>query len=128
MARKCILCGKKYEYCPNCSRDAKKEPWHTIYDSENCRNISKALTDYNLNKITKEAARDALSKCDLSVELNDHYRSEIDAIMTEPKPVVEFKPKRSAKAKIKPIDEPIVIDEVKEEEVFEPFDGVVITE
>ena len=53
MARKCILCGKEYAYCPSCPKDAKKESWYTIFDNENCKNISKALTDYNLNKISK---------------------------------------------------------------------------
>ena len=97
MARKCILCGKKYEYCPGCPRDAKKETWYAIYDNENCKNISKALTDYNLNQITKDEAREALSKCDLSIQLDDHYRNEIDAIMA--------KPKRGMRTKIQIFDE-----------------------
>ena len=94
MARKCILCGKEYEYCPSCPKDAKKETWYAIYDSENCKDISKALTDYNLKKITKEEARESLSKCDLSIQLNDHYRNEINAIMVKPKKV--SKPKQVA--------------------------------
>ena len=57
MARKCILCGKEYEYCPSCPKDAKKETWYAIYDSENCKDISKALTDYNLKKITFRGLR-----------------------------------------------------------------------
>lgn len=128
MARKCILCGKDYKYCPSCPKDAKKETWYAIYDSENCKNISKALTDYNLNKISKEEARKALSVCDLSVQLNEHYRNEINVIMAGSEPIVETKLKRGARAKIKPVDDAIITNEIKEEEVFEPFDGVVITE
>ena len=110
MARKCILCGKKYEYCPGCPRDAKKETWYAIYDNENCKNISKALTDYNLNQITKDEAREALSKCDLSIQLDDHYRNEIDVIMA--------KPKRGMRTKIQIFDE-IAAEPVLEEVINE---------
>ena len=85
MARKCILCGKEYTYCPSCPKDAKKESWYAIFDNENCKNISKTLTDYNLNQISKVEARHALLACDLSIQLNDHYRNEINAIIEKPK-------------------------------------------
>lgn len=131
MARKCILCKQEYKYCPSCSKDDKKETWHALYDSENCKNISQTLTNYNLNKITKEEAREALSKCDLSIELNDHYRSEINAIMA--------KPKRMAKPKVEVevVEErPVVVEEqpaiesvqpIAEEAKEEPI-GVVLEE
>ena len=95
MSKKCILCGKQYEYCPSCPKDKYKETWYMLYDSENCRNISRALTDYNLKKISKEEAQSLLRKCDLSKvdELEEHYRKEINAIMTEPEaPAVEPEP------------------------------------
>ena len=85
MARKCILCGTEYTYCPGCPKDATKESWYAIFDNENCKNISKALTDYNLNKISKSEARHALLACNISIELNDHYRNEINAIIERPK-------------------------------------------
>ena len=118
MARKCILCGKEYEYCPSCRKDAKKETWYAIYDSENCKNISKALTDYNLKRITKEEANETLSTCDLSIKLNDHYRSEIEEIMT--------KPKRGLRVKAGVIEEDIFEDVKKE--VQESLNGVVTIE
>ena len=129
MARKCILCGKEYKYCKSCSKDTKKETWHTLYDTENCKNISKALTDYNFKKITKEEARDILSQCDLTIKLNDHYRNEIETIMV--------KPKRGTRAKAMVIDEVMpemaeeivqeLVEEIKEE-VQEELSGVVIEE
>ena len=124
--RKCILCGTEYSYCGSgCRGDAGKPTWMKLYCSDNCRNIFTALNNYNFNLIDKTQAHELLAACDLSIELNAHYRGEIDAIMAVSEPIVEPKPKRSAKAKIKPIDDPIVVDEVKEEKVFEPFDGVV---
>lgn len=109
MARKCILCGSEYTYCKSCPKDIKKETWHTLYDTENCKNISQALTNYNLKQITKEDAREILSTCDLSIELNEHYRSEIEEIMS--------KPKRGQRAKALIIDE-VIPEEIKEE-IFE---------
>ena len=118
MARKCILCGNEYKYCKSCQKDAKKEPWHVLYDNENCKNISKALTDYNFKTITKDEARNLLSKCDLSIELDSHYRNEINAIMA--------KPKRGLRAKLNIMEEAMP-EEIKEEAQEEP-NGVVITE
>ena len=116
MARKCILCGNKYEYCPSCPKDAKKETWYAIYDSENCKNISKTLTDYNLNQITKSEAKTRLSDCDLTIELNDHYRGEINDIMAFEEISTEeiTKPKRNARYKTKIVEEAIP-EEIKEE-------------
>ena len=124
MARKCILCGKEYNYCKSCKDDFKREPWHTLYDTENCKDISKALTDYNFKRITKYEAVELLAKCDLTVELNDHYRNEIDEIMA--------KPKRGARAKMNIVIDEFMhveheaVEEVLEEAVEEPVEVVVI--
>lgn len=128
MARKCILCGKEYKYCKNCQSDYKKELWHSLYDTENCKDISKTLTDYKFDRITKDEAREILSKCDLTIDCHDNYRNEINAIMT--------KPKRGTRAKAMVIDEIIqepelveqVIEEIKEEAKEEEPNGVVIEE
>ena len=133
MARKCILCGTEFNYCKYCPKDAKKEVWHTLYDTENCKNISKALTDYNFKRINKEEAHALLKECDLSLDLNDHYRGEINEIMA--------KPKRGSRAKAQIVDEAIpepevvevqevieqIIEEVKEE-AEEDLCGVVTIE
>ncbi len=114
MARKCILCGNEYTYCPSCPKDAKKESWYAIFDNENCKNISKTLTDYNLNKISKVEARHALLECDLSIKLNDHYRNEINAIIE--------KPKHGKRAELKILDEAMIIEQV----ATEPESHVVV--
>ena len=120
--RKCVLCGKEYEYCPNCPKDSRKPLWHKLYHSENCRNIFEALNNYNFKLATKEETQEILSKCDLSIELNDHYRGEIEAIMPK---------KRGMRAKVMIVDEVVPeaepVEEIKEEAEEEP-NGVVITE
>lgn len=85
--RKCILCKKEYNYCPNCNKDRNKPTWYRLYCSQACHDIFDILNNYNFKLITKEEAKMLLSKCDLSIvsELNDHYRAEIESLMAEPK-------------------------------------------
>lgn len=118
MARKCIVCGNEYSYCRTCPKDAKKESWYALYDNENCKNISQALTDYNFKRITKEEAKDALAKCDLSIKLGEYYRTALDLVMS--------KPKRGARAKLNIVDE--AISEKLVEDIQEELNGVVIEE
>ena len=95
MGRKCTLCKKDYSYCPNCTKDKSKPTWHRLFCCENCRNIFNALNQYNFKLISKEETQSLLRKCDLSKvdELSEHYRNEINAIMTEPEaPAVEAEP------------------------------------
>ena len=120
MARKCVLCKKEYEYCPNCTKDSRKPLWYKLYCSDNCHNIFEALNNYNFKLSTKEDTQAILSKCDLTLELNDHYRGEINEIM--------LKSKRGLRAKVNIIDEVSVeADSIKEEAQEEP-DGVVTIE
>lgn len=66
--RKCATCGTKYSYCPNCNRT---EPsWMTSFHSENCKTIFQICTQYNVDLLTKEQAKEALNACDLSNKEN----------------------------------------------------------
>lgn len=125
--RTCALCGKEYSYCPTCRNDSNKPAWYKLFDSENCKTIFNALNNYKFKLISKEEAQDILKDCDLTIELNERYRKEIDEIMV--------KPKRGAKAKINIIDEigpepelvEEVLQEIEVEAIIEP-EEVVITE
>lgn len=66
--RKCVTCGEKYSYCPNCDRKAPY--WMTEFHDENCKNIFQLCTQYNVGLLTKEQAQEALSACDLSNKEN----------------------------------------------------------
>ena len=123
MARKCIVCGTEYNYCRTCPKDAKKETWYALYDSENCKNIAQALTDYNFKRITKDEVKESLAKCDLSLDIHEYYRSILDTVMT--------KQKRTPKVKAAIVEETVAeqapIEEVKDE-TQEELSGVVVTE
>lgn len=63
----CIICGKDYHLCIACERNKSNwKPWKALTDTENCYEIYKVLNDYGFNKISKEEARNLLSKLDLS--------------------------------------------------------------
>ena len=60
----CIVCGKSYKYCSGCAEYTHLEPWHSIYCSDNCKEIFNIVSMYN--KVPKEETRSRLNKCDLS--------------------------------------------------------------
>lgn len=68
--RVCIVCGKEYEYCGNCSAHRNLETWHTIYHDSNCREVFNITSEYMTKMITKEEARKKYGKCDLSNKEN----------------------------------------------------------
>ena len=58
----CILCGTKYTYCNNCAEFDHLPYWMICYCSRNCKDIFDTLSAYNMKQITKDKARDILSK------------------------------------------------------------------
>lgn len=70
--RKCIVCGREYYYCShNCMDSINKPSWYTIFHDENCHDIYGAVANI-LPQEGKEAAKEALDKCDLSNKENFH--------------------------------------------------------
>ena len=70
----CIVCSKKYSYCPTCNEDRNKMPWHNIYCSENCKIIFEVASDYLAEALDRKEAKDKLAKCDLSKKNNFHAK------------------------------------------------------
>ena len=68
--RECYLCGAKYEYCPTCYQDRLKPSYMADFHEENCRNIFDICTRFNMELMSKEEAKAALEKCDLSNKAN----------------------------------------------------------
>ena len=58
--RKCFICGKEYEYCPNCS-NAGEQPWKFLYHDEKCVDISNIWYAYRGKEITKDEAKTKMS-------------------------------------------------------------------
>lgn len=64
--RICCICGRGYEYCPTCGKDAGKPTWYFIFDGQNCHDIYEICTQYRDKKIDVRKAYELISKLDLS--------------------------------------------------------------
>lgn len=90
--RKCILCGTEYTYCSGCQKDKSKPLWMGEFHEENCKIIFKTCVSFYMQHITKDQAKEILSKCDLSKQstFTPTVQNQLAVIFAEdPKPVVE---------------------------------------
>ena len=71
--RKCIVCGKEYEFCGGCKRK-NKPSWMNLYHEENCKDIWHAITTF-YDKDGAVAAAERLSNLDLSDM--DNFREDV---------------------------------------------------
>ena len=68
--RKCIVCGKEYEYCNRCRSHASMPTWMALYHDDNCRSIMNIATEYMAGNLPKADAKSELGKCDLAGKKN----------------------------------------------------------
>ena len=120
--RICTVCGKEYEFCPDCREYALQPSWKNIYHDENCREIAHILTAVG-RTITAEEAREKIAKCDLTNKdnFNEVWRKPLFELLGINEKVEE--PKAEKK-----IEEPKVelkVEEIKiEEKAVEPKEDV----
>ena len=90
---KCLRCAASYSYCNNCYDFRNYPLWMNSFHDENCKNIFETCTNYNFKLITKEQAKEALSKYDLSNRANFSacVKRDLNTILAESKPSVEKK-------------------------------------
>ena len=84
--RKCICCGKIYEYCPNCEK-RNNNPWMVTFDCLLCKELFNEVSLYNVKRVTKEAVQDFVKRrgiTDFSV-----YEAPIRKVLEETKVVAE---------------------------------------
>ena len=89
--RTCVLCGKKYEYCPRC--DETRPTFYLKYCGENCRDISLVMNKYSFKHLSQDEAAAELSKLNLELEKykeqDKKYIESILAVVKKPEPIVE---------------------------------------
>lgn len=83
--RECYLCGKDYQYCSTCSHDKMKPAWMSEFHSENCKNIFDICTRFNMSMMSKNEAKAALEKCDLTNKENfkSYVKRDLENIFAE---------------------------------------------
>ena len=93
--RECYLCGEHYKYCPTCSQDKMKPSYMADFHDFNCKEIFSICTRFNMGLISKEEAKSALEKCDLSNKANfaQYVQKDLENIFAD-----ENKSKKSKKA------------------------------
>lgn len=99
--RKCIVCGKEYEYCNNCKSHIGLPAWKAIYCDENCRNIMNISTDYMAGCLTKTAAKLKLDTCDLSDKKS--FKESVLNVVNE-----IYASKKSTKAEVKKATDDVI--------------------
>ena len=120
--RTCTVCGKEYEFCPDCREYALQPSWKNIYHDENCREIAHILTAVG-RTITAEEAKEKIAKCDLTNKdnFNEVWREPLFELLginekvEEPK-VEEKIEEPKAEEKIKKVEEEKTEEDVKTEE------------
>ena len=117
--RKCLACGERYTYCPDCSRaDALKPAWSSQFCCESCATMWSTLTKFGMGRLTKSEAKDIISN--LELQPIESYMACVQRdyakIMHEDK-----KTRKSHK-----IIEPIVVEPIIEEQLEEVVEHMVI--
>ena len=85
--RKCLCCGKEYDYCPNCGKAST--PWKFNYDTEACKELFNIISAYNMNLVKENRVIDILNKysiTDFSI-YRDNIKDVLNKINTETKKV-----------------------------------------
>lgn len=118
--KKCLACRTSYSHCPGCSRADRLAPaWKSQFCDEDCMNLWMALTRYNMNILTKNEAKEIISK--INLKPIDSYvecvRRDYDKVMAEEKK--SRKIKKSAPVVEEPMADTIVEPVVMPEFVLE---------
>ena len=110
--RKCLSCGKSYDFCPDCRGADRLAPaWKSEFCCEDCKTLWSTATKFNIGKLTKAEAKAIIASIELKPA--EQYvaciQRDLKNIMFE-----ESKPKRGKRTAMAIIDEAIK-PEIKEE-------------
>lgn len=75
--RKCICCGKEYEYCNHCGKGT--EPWKNLYDSKECQEVMNIVSAYNIGRADANQVKAVLDK--YNVTDYNKYKDSINAVL-----------------------------------------------
>ena len=122
--RKCIICGKLYNYCPNCSGIDNRPLWYASFDSEQCKDIFDIASKHRNNKAPIEELYKELSKYNIndvgSEIISPSVREDIEQILQYKTPIQkEFEKMEEVLGETKEDDD---VEETTNEE--EPIDIV----
>lgn len=105
--RKCIFCGKTYEYCPHCNDYNKYPGWMDKFDSEECRDIYNAMCGYSIRTFTSEQVKEVLDKYNIKdySKFSEVIRKRLNEILPTNKTTVNEDVETKSVSESKPITE-----------------------
>ena len=56
----CVVCGKEYEYCGHCDKNAQENNWKKKYCSKDCSDVFDIVSKYAYKHISIEDAKNEL--------------------------------------------------------------------
>lgn len=93
--KKCLFCGKEYNYCPNCQDYSKYPAWMNIYCSEKCHEVHTAIGGYNIGTRTIENVKEILDKYEATdcSKISKDLKEKLEALNVPKKEEQKEKPK-----------------------------------
>lgn len=79
VTRRCVCCGKEYEYCPNCAK-ASQPSWMVSFCSEKCKGLFNIVSAYKAKRIGKTEVSDYVKAHAIN---NGNYVGEIQKALEE---------------------------------------------
>jgi hypothetical protein len=77
--RKCICCGREYEYCPNCAQ--KNQPaWMVTFCNETCKDLFNVVSAYNMNRIGRDKVQAFAAEHNIT---SANYSGSINKVLEE---------------------------------------------
>lgn len=112
--RRCIVCGKIYEYCIHCGDSKQDELWKYVYHDENCMAINHILRSYRGGEISKDEAKQRM----------DQYPQNIAIVLNSDSIIAnEIKDIYSAINVVEPVNSDIETEDNSDEVVTHELDS-----
>ena len=114
--RKCLSCGKSYQFCPDCRGADRLAPaWRAEFCCEDCKTLWSTATIFNMGKLTKAEAKAIILALDLKPA--EQYvaciqRDLKNIMFEEPKAEPKLKRTRKVEPKLPKVAAPTIVEEV----------------
>jgi len=117
--RECLVCGKKYKYCPHCNGNAAKEAWKATYCSLVCREIFRTCSNYEGKIITQEDAYNKLVSLNVNSDnVTSSVKSSVDKIMQYQADEIPVINKQITENNTSDVKKPVEVDATDEQIVY----------
>ena len=82
--KNCIICGKAYTFCTNCSKFDHLPRWMGMFHSKECKDIFDTISDYQSKVCSKEEAQNRLTDAGIAnITLASPVQKIVDEIMSD---------------------------------------------